>query len=217
MQLNLFELRVLDVGCGGGLLTEQFASLGCQVTGVDQSVPTLNAARAHANKSGLNIEYIESVGEKLPFDAARFDIVCCCDVLEHVDNLDIIIAEISRVLKPGGLLFFDTINRTFKSNLIAIKMAQSWRLTRFLPRYVHVWDKFIRPSELAKSLVKNGLPQCEFVGLSPAINPLKALLAIAQQKLGFINFSELGTKLRLKQSQDTSISYMGFAIRSLRN
>jgi len=216
LKLNPQGLEVLDVGCGGGLLAEQFASLGCKVTGVDQSAPTLNAAKAHAIKSGLNIQYIESVGETLPFEAAQFDIVCCCDVLEHVDDIDTIIAEISRVLKPGGVFFFDTINRTVKSNLVAIKMAQDWRLTRFLPKNVHVWDKFIKPNELFDSLVKNGLPQAEFAGLSPVNNPLKSILAIAQQKLGLINFAELGSKLKLKQSKDTSISYMGFAVRSLK-
>ncbi|HYN53618.1 MAG TPA: bifunctional 2-polyprenyl-6-hydroxyphenol methylase/3-demethylubiquinol 3-O-methyltransferase UbiG [Methylotenera sp.] len=215
LKLNPQALQVLDVGCGGGLLAEQFASLGCEVTGIDQSVPSLNAAKAHATKSGLNIRYIESVGETLPFEAAKFDIVCCCDVLEHVDDIDTIIAEISRVLKPGGVLFFDTINRTVKSNLVAIKMAQDWRLTRFLPKNVHVWDKFIKPNELFVSLVKNGLPQAEIAGLSPAHNPLKSLLAITQQKLGYINFAELGSKLKLKQSKDISISYMGFAVRSL--
>lgn len=217
LKLNPQALQVLDVGCGGGLLAEQFASLGCVVTGIDQSVPTLNAAKAHAAKSGLNIQYIESTGEKLPFEAAKFDIVCCCDVLEHVDDIDAVIAEISRVLKPGGILFFDTINRTLISNLVAIKMAQDWKLTRFLPKDVHVWDKFIKPNELVVSLVKNGLPQAEFAGLSPANNPLKSLLAIFQQKLGIIDFAELGSKLKLKQSKDISISYMGFAVRSLKN
>lgn len=216
LQLNPSQLDVLDVGCGGGLLSEQFAALGCKVTGIDRSVPTLNAAKAHAEKTGLNIRYLEASGESLPFEGRQFDIVCCCDVLEHVDDLDTVIAEISRVLKPGGIFFFDTINRTLRSNIVAIKMAQDWPLTRFLPRNVHVWDKFIRPTELAESLEKYSLPQCEFAGLSPATNPVKALIALAQQKLGKISFAELGTKLKLKESKDISISYMGFAVRSLR-
>lgn len=215
IKLDPKNLKVLDVGCGGGLLSEQFAALGCEVTGVDRSLPSLNAAIAHANKTGLNIRYMESKGENLPFEDAQFDIVCCCDVLEHVDNLDIIIAEISRVLKPGGVFFFDTINRTFMSNLLAIKAAQDWPLTRFLPRNVHVWDKFIKPSELAASMRKYRLINAEFVGLSPAKNPLTSLLAIAQLKLGKINFAELGSKLKLKESKNLSISYMGFSIRSI--
>jgi 2-polyprenyl-6-hydroxyphenyl methylase / 3-demethylubiquinone-9 3-methyltransferase len=208
-------LKVLDVGCGGGLLSEQFAAISCDVTGVDRSLPSLNAAIAHANKTGLNIRYMESKGENLPFEDAQFDVVCCCDVLEHVDDLDVVIAEISRVLKPGGVFFFDTINRTFMSNLLAIKAAQDWPLTRFLPRDVHVWDKFIKPSELATSMRKYSLPNAEFVGLSPAKNPLQSLLAITQLKLGRINFAQLGSKLKLKESKNLSISYMGFGIRSI--
>lgn len=216
LKLNPKDIKVLDVGCGGGLLSEQFASIGCQVTGVDQSAPSLAAARAHAYKSNLDISYIESTGEALPFKDAQFDIVCCCDVLEHVDDLDMVVSQISRVLKPGGVFFFDTINRTQKSNLIAIKIAQDWKLTRFLPKNVHVWSKFIKPNELDISLKKYGLPQTEFTGLSSAINPLKALFAIAQQKMGYINFAELGRKLKLKQSKDISIAYMGFSVRSLK-
>ncbi|MEY4728932.1 MAG: 3-demethylubiquinone-9 3-O-methyltransferase [Pseudomonadota bacterium] len=215
LQLKPSNLVVLDVGCGGGLLSEQFAAIGCKVTGIDRSAPTLNAAKAHAEKTGLNIRYLEADGETLPFAAQHFDIVCCCDVLEHVDELDVVMAEISRVLKPGGIFFFDTINRTIRSNIIAIKVAQDWPLTRFMPRNVHVWHKFIRPNELAKSLRKFSMPQNEFVGLSPAINPFKALAALFQQKLGKISFAELGEKLKLKKSNDLSISYMGFAVRAI--
>lgn len=92
-------------------------------------------------------------------------------------------------------------------------MAQDWPLTRFMPRDVHVWDKFIRPIELAEAMRENSLPQGEFTGISPAIN----LVAIAEQKLGKISFAELGTKLKLKESNDLSVSYMGFAIRLLQN
>lgn len=211
------ELRVLDVGCGGGLLSEPFAALGCRVTGVDRSIPTLGAARLHAEKSRLDIQYQEASAESLPFDAEAFDVVICCDVLEHVDDLDKVIGEISRVLKPGGVFFFDTINRTFRSKLVAIKLAQDWRLTRLIPQDVHVWDKFIRPSELVFMMQKQSLSKCELVGLSPAINPIAALNGLVRNKLGKISFAELGTKLKLKRSNDLSISYMGYAIRTLKS
>lgn len=205
-------LRVLDVGCGGGLLSEQFAAMGCEVTGIDRSLPTLAAARQHADASGLPIRYLEGSAEQLAFDSGTFDIVCCCDVLEHVDSPDAVIAEISRVLKPGGVFFFDTINRTFKSKLVAIKLAQDWRLTRLIPRDVHVWEKFIRPDELVQMLDRHGMPEPELAGLSPAMNPITALVALVRNKLGTMTFAELGKTIRLKQSNDLSISFMGFAV-----
>jgi 2-polyprenyl-6-hydroxyphenyl methylase/3-demethylubiquinone-9 3-methyltransferase len=210
------ELQVLDVGCGGGLLSEEFAALGCVVTGVDRSTPTLAAARAHADKSGLAIRYLEASAESLPFTDQTFDVVCCCDVLEHVDDLERVVREISRVLKPGGIFFFDTINRTLRSKLVAIKLAQDWRITRLIPQDVHVWDKFVRPAELVDLLERHGLPKCELAGLSPATNPAVALGALVRNKLGKMSFAELGTKLKLKRSNDLSVSYMGFALRSRR-
>jgi 2-polyprenyl-6-hydroxyphenyl methylase / 3-demethylubiquinone-9 3-methyltransferase len=213
LQLQPGALKVLDVGCGGGLLSEPFAALGCEVTGVDRSLPTLNAARAHAARSALAIRYLEASAESLPFDAQTFDAVVCCDVLEHVDDLGQVIREIARVLRPGGVFFFDTINRTLTSKLVAIKLAQDWRITRLIPRDVHVWHKFIRPGELAQLLEHNQLASAEMLGLSPAMNPFTALSALLQTKLGRMSFAELGSRLRLKASSDLSISYMGYALR----
>lgn len=215
LRLDPGTLQLLDVGCGGGLLSEPFAALGCEVIGVDRSLPTLNAARTHALQSGLTIDYQQASAEALPFACDRFDVVCCCDVLEHVDDLGRVVGEIARVLKPGGVFLFDTINRTLTSKLVAIKMAQDWRLTRLIPRDVHVWDKFIRPDELRVLLEKSGMPVCEFAGLSPALNPFTALSALVQTKLGRMRFAELGARLKLKAGKDLSISYMGFALRSL--
>jgi 2-polyprenyl-6-hydroxyphenyl methylase/3-demethylubiquinone-9 3-methyltransferase len=207
-------LAVLDVGCGGGLLSERFAAMGCAVTGVDRSLPTLAAAREHAAAGGLSIDYRQGDAQALPFDAALFDVVCCCDVLEHVDDVDKVVGEIARVLKPGGIFFFDTINRTRRSKLLAIKAAQDWAPTRFVPRNVHVWEQFIRPDELAASLRRHGLPTSEFMGLSPAMNPLKAAAAFICLKLGRISFADMGHTLVLAKSKDLSLSYMGFATRA---
>lgn len=215
MGLQPSQLQVLDVGCGGGLLSEEFAALGCQVTGVDPSEPSLQAARAHAEAGGLNIRYRSGRGEALPFEDRSFDVVCCCDVFEHVDDLDAVLGEIGRVLKPGGMLLFDTINRTRRSKLVAIKLAQDWPLTRFMPANVHVWEKFIRPVELNKRMQIQGLVGCEFAGLSPRANPFSMLLALWRTKLGRMPFAELGRRLRLRESRDLSISYMGFAVRNL--
>ena len=206
-------LSVLDVGCGGGLLAERFAAIGCDVTGIDRSVPTLNAARTHATSLGLSIRYEEGSAQKLPFKDAQFGVVCCCDVLEHVEDVDSVVGEIARVMKPGGIFFFDTINRTWLSKLLAIKFAQDWALTRLVPRNVHVWEQFIRPQELAASLERHGLTAHEFAGLSPAMNPFKALASLVQLKLGRISFADLGNVLALAKSNDLSLSYMGFAAR----
>jgi 2-polyprenyl-6-hydroxyphenyl methylase/3-demethylubiquinone-9 3-methyltransferase len=208
------SLSVLDVGCGGGLLTERFAAIGCVVTGVDRSLPTLVAAREHAHAVGLPICYQQGDGQALPFEAARFDVVCCCDVLEHVDDVDSVVGEIARVLKPGGIFFFDTINRTWRSKLLAIKLAQDWPPTRIVPRNVHVWEKFIRPAELGALLLRHGLSAHEFAGLSPANNPARLLASLVWLKLGRIGFGELGRQLVLAKSKDLSLSYMGFAARS---
>ncbi len=212
LQLDPAGLQLLDVGCGGGLLAEEFARLGFSVTGIDQSAPTLAAARAHAERGSLNIRYQNGSAQALPFDAHSFDAVSCCDVLEHVDDPAQALGEIARVLRPGGVFLFDTINRTLRSKLIAIKAAQDWRLTRMVPRDVHVWEKFIRPDELSAWMKAQRLWPCEFVGLSPATNPLSALGALARHKLGQLDFAALGTKLRLAQSKDLSISNMGFAL-----
>ena len=208
-------MRLLDVGCGGGLLAEAFAGLGCTVAGIDPSVPTLAAARAHAATQGLAIDYRHGRGDALPFPDASFDIVTCCDVLEHVDDLEATIAEISRVLRPGGIFLFDTINRTLMSKLVAIRMAQDCPLTRFMPRDVHVWDRFIKPVELRASLARHALSTGELRGLSPAFNPLAAGVALLRRKLGRISYAKLGEALKLKASGDLSISYMGYAVRSL--
>jgi 2-polyprenyl-6-hydroxyphenyl methylase/3-demethylubiquinone-9 3-methyltransferase len=204
-------LSVLDVGCGGGLLAEEFAAIGCSVTGVDRSAPTLAAARTHAAKGGLDIRYESGDAAQLPFAAGKFDVVCCCDVLEHVDDVGRVVAEIARVLRRGGIFFFDTINRTWQSKLIAIKLAQDWWPTRIVPRNVHVWEKFVRPHELTEHLRSSGLSAWDFAGLSLSGNPLKALAAFARLKAARGNFAELGAALELSRSADVSLSYMGFA------
>ena len=207
-------LQLLDVGCGGGLLAEEFARMGFRVTGLDRSTPTLDAARTHAAGNGLEIDYLRGEADSLPFEAKRFDVVSCCDVLEHVDDPERVLGEIARVLKPGGVFLFDTINRTLRSKLVAIKLAQDWRPTRFIPRDVHVWEKFITPAELSDYMRAQRLWTCEMVGLSPPRNPLPALGAFVRHKLGSLSFAELGARLRLERSRDLSISYMGFALAS---
>ena len=204
----------LDVGCGGGLLAEEFARLGCRVTGIDPSAPALEIARAHAAASGLSITYRAGVGEALPFPDQSFEIVYCCDVLEHVADLERVIAEIARVLAPGGVFFFDTINRTLLSKLLAIKLAQEWRLTRVLPPGLHDWSQFITPAELDALIRTHGLARQEVVGLLPGASPLAAISAMWRYKQGAMSVAELGQRLAFRISGNLSVSYAGYALKA---
>ena len=159
--------RALDVGCGAGFIAEELADAGFAVTGIDPSRVAIEAARAHAGQRGLDIEYLVGAGEELPFPDAAFDLVSCCDVLEHVRDLDRVIAETARVLRPGGLYLFDTINRTRRSRLLAIKAMQEWRLTRIMDTAIHEWSMFIRPDELRAILDRHGMDVVEVAGLAP--------------------------------------------------
>jgi len=209
--------QALDVGCGGGLLAEEFARLGCQVTGIDPSAPSLATARAHARQSGLAIAYCVGVGEALPFADEAFEIVYCCDVLEHVNDLAQVIAEISRVLRRGGLFFYDTINQTVQSKLIMIKLFQEWKFTSFMPPNVHDWNMFIKPQRLQELMRQQGLASQDLVGLKPAASPLAIIGSARQYKRGELSLAEVGSRLHLQQSKDTSVSYMGYAIKLAKN
>ncbi len=208
------RLRALDVGCGGGLLAEEFARLGCAVTGIDPSEPSLATARAHAQASGLRIDYQQGMGEQLPFEDARFDLVYCCDVLEHVSNPKRVIAETARVLKPGGVYCFDSINRTLLSKWVTIKLFQEWKATRFLPPHLHAWECYIRPRELRRLLAAHGLVAQEMRGLNLASNPLTLIRALRRFKRGAISYKELGEATRFRVGGPTFIAYIGYALKS---
>ncbi|WP_336713898.1 bifunctional 2-polyprenyl-6-hydroxyphenol methylase/3-demethylubiquinol 3-O-methyltransferase UbiG [Arthrobacter sp. USHLN218] len=207
------RLKALDIGCGAGLLAEEFARLGCEVTGVDPSGPALAAARRHAAEGGLDIHYLAGSGEELPLDDRSFDVVLCCDVLEHVADLPRVIAETARVMKPGGLYLFDTVNRTAASWLLAIKILQDWPQTRIIDAQLHSWYMFIKPRELAYLLQRSGLQPGGLAGLAPRANPLAALSALRSARRGAISYGELGRRLDFGQVRTTALSYMGYAVR----
>jgi 2-polyprenyl-6-hydroxyphenyl methylase/3-demethylubiquinone-9 3-methyltransferase len=213
---GLSGLRVLDIGCGGGFLAEEFAALGCRVTGVDPSAASIGAARSHAVGRGLRIDYRVGAGEELPAPDAAFGVACCCDVLEHVSDVDRVISETARVLEPGGLYLFDTINRTRTSKLVAIKAAQQWRLTRLTDVAFHDWDMFIKPAELAAILERHGLAPGETTGLGARATPLAVLRSLASARLGRITYGELSRRLDVGQVSSTAVSYMGFATKTQR-
>jgi 2-polyprenyl-6-hydroxyphenyl methylase / 3-demethylubiquinone-9 3-methyltransferase len=206
--------RALDVGCGGGLLAEEFAAMGFTVTGIDPSNKSLAAARAHAAQQGLHIDYRFGYGATLPFEDESFELAYCCDVLEHIPNWDAVIGEIARVLKRGGVLFYDTINRTLYSKLVVIKLTQDWACTRLVPPRLHMWEMFITPDELTLSFDRHGLQNKEFVGTKARGNPLKLLLALRRYKAGKISGAEFGKRAGFKEGTNIAGSYMGYAVKS---
>jgi 2-polyprenyl-6-hydroxyphenyl methylase / 3-demethylubiquinone-9 3-methyltransferase len=203
--------QVLDVGCGGGLLTEEFARLGFTVSGVDPSTRSLDAARAHASAVGLRIDYREASGEALPFADNTFDVVYCCDVLEHVADLPQVIAESARVLRAEGVYLYDTINRTLRSKFIVIKLLQEWGWTSLMPPRLHDWHRFIRPSELRRLLEQTGLRPGRVCGLTPRANPIAILRALRARKMGRLSYRAAVERMDLGESPNTSVLYLGHA------
>ena len=206
-------LPILDVGCGGGLLAEEFARLGCAVTGVDPSSKSLEAARGHAKEAGLAITYRGGVAESLPFPDASLDAVYCCDVLEHVRDLDRVVAEAARVLKPGGVYLFDTINRTWKSKLVLIFLFQEWSWTRCMPKDIHDFDLFVPPERLRGLLIRHGLAPSAFTGMEPRAGLLKTVRALRQRRRGQLTFVEAFRAMDLDEDPDLSVQYLGHAIK----
>jgi 2-polyprenyl-6-hydroxyphenyl methylase / 3-demethylubiquinone-9 3-methyltransferase len=212
-QLTPKSIQVLDLGCGGGLVAEEMAQLGYCVTGIDPSERSIAVARAQAHEAGLAIDYRNGAGESLPFERGTFDAAYCLDVLEHVSDVEKVIAEIQRVLKPGGLFVFDTINRTLRSKLLAIKIMQDWQATSVMPPNFHDWGKFIKPAELRAMLVRQGLEPQEFIGFAARGNPLKHIEMFRKRKQGVVSFGEVGSYMaeHLAFGKDMSVSYAGFA------
>jgi 2-polyprenyl-6-hydroxyphenyl methylase/3-demethylubiquinone-9 3-methyltransferase len=203
--------RLLDVGCGGGILAEELARLGFDVIGIDPAPETIDTARAHAETSGLAIEYRTGAGECLPFANEAFDHVVCCDVLEHVDDVSRVLGEVARVLRPGGLFLYDTVNRTLTSKIALIKAMQEWRCTAFAAPNAHVWAKFIKPAELCALLVRHGLVPGEMRGIVSRRNPIGTLLDLRRRAQGKLTFRELGRRLDFRESDHLDVSYMGYA------
>ncbi|MAJ86028.1 MAG: bifunctional 3-demethylubiquinol 3-O-methyltransferase/2-polyprenyl-6-hydroxyphenol methylase [Candidatus Pelagibacter sp.] len=148
-RLNLKSLKILDIGCGGGLVSEPMSRLGANVTGIDASEKNINVARLHANRSKLKINYLNTSPENLKVKE-KFDVILNLEIVEHVDNLDLYIKSCSDLLKPQGLIFTATLNRTFESYIKAILGAEY--VLRWLPIGTHDWNKFIKPSELKEKL-----------------------------------------------------------------
>ncbi|NBE08206.1 bifunctional 2-polyprenyl-6-hydroxyphenol methylase/3-demethylubiquinol 3-O-methyltransferase UbiG [Paragemmobacter ruber] len=164
-QIDWAGKAVLDLGCAGGFMAEALARRGAAVTGIDPAAEAIGAARAHARAAGLRIGYDVGVGEALPYADAAFDAVVCVDVLEHVADLHKVLAEVARVLRPGGLFLFDTINRNLLARLAVVTVAED--ILRLLPRGTHDPALFIRPGELRAGLIGAGLVPGPITGLGP--------------------------------------------------
>lgn len=166
---GLKDKRVLDVGCGGGILTESLAAKGATATGIDLAQAALDVARQHARKSGISVDYracaAEDLAAQLP---AHFDVVCCLEMLEHVPDPGSVVRACAQLVKPGGDLVFSTINRNPKSFALAIVAAEY--IARLIPRGTHEYAKFIRPSELSAWCRDAGLEPLALRGLR--YNPL---------------------------------------------
>jgi 2-polyprenyl-6-hydroxyphenyl methylase/3-demethylubiquinone-9 3-methyltransferase len=200
--LDRGTIRVLDVGCGGGLVSEALASLGYQVTGVDLSAGAIAAARRHAESSGVGVRYQVGSAYQLPADDASMDMVVLSDVLEHLHDLPAAVREVARVLRPGGIAVFDTINRTAASYLGAILVLE--RALKIIHPGTHNWRMFIRPHELRALFAANGLELTETRGLAPAAPPHRLLgAALRGRSLGGFRLAD-----------STAVSYIGQAVKN---
>ncbi|HLE01497.1 MAG TPA: bifunctional 2-polyprenyl-6-hydroxyphenol methylase/3-demethylubiquinol 3-O-methyltransferase UbiG [Bdellovibrionota bacterium] len=192
--------RILDIGCGGGYLAIHLARLSHRVTGLDSS-PSALAAGAHADET-RSVDFVTGSGFDLPWPDSTFDVTCAMDLLEHVDSPKRIIAEASRVLRPGGLFFFHTFNRTPLAWLFAIKGLE-W-FVKNTPERLHVLSYFVRPRELEAMCREHHLSIAESTGIRPKFN--RAFLELLRQREVPDNFEFIETGL-------TSVGYLGFAKR----
>ena len=164
-QIDWQDKAVLDLGCAGGFMAEALDDLGATVTGIDPAKEAIEAAQIHARQGGKSIRYDVGIGEALPYDDAAFDAVVCVDVLEHVQDLGQVVREVARVLKPGGMFLFDTINRNPIAKFATITMAEN--VLKLLPKGTHDPDMFIKPAELTQQLTSAGFTVGPMTGLGP--------------------------------------------------
>lgn len=175
--IGLAGKRVLDVGCGGGLLSEGMAARGANVTGIDLSEKPLGVAKLHLLETGQKVDYRKIAVEELAEEmSGAFDAVTCLEMLEHVPNPASVVSACARLVKPGGQVFFSTLNRNPKAYLLAVIGAEY--VLQILPKGTHDYAKFIKPSELARWAKTTGLEPAELLGMS--YNPLTQKYSLNQ-------------------------------------
>ena len=160
---SLAGLRVLDIGCGGGILSEPLARLGARVVGADPSESNIAVAKHHAERAGLSVDYRAAAAEALVQSGEKFDVVLAMEVVEHVTDLGLFIELAAGLVAPGGLLFVATLNRTAKSFALAIVGAEY--ILRWLPRGTHRWEKFVTPNELEIAIEQSGFKVADEIGV----------------------------------------------------
>jgi 2-polyprenyl-6-hydroxyphenyl methylase/3-demethylubiquinone-9 3-methyltransferase len=162
-KLPLKNLKILDIGCGGGLISEPMTRLGADLTGVDASDRNINIAKAHAKKNNLSINYLNNVPENLNVKN-KFDVILNLEIIEHVENLDLYLESCFKLLKPKGIMFTATLNRTMTSYIKAIIGAEY--ILKWLPIGTHDWNKFVKPEELEKKITDLNFSIINLTGLS---------------------------------------------------
>ncbi|MBN2045703.1 MAG: 3-demethylubiquinone-9 3-O-methyltransferase [Anaerolineales bacterium] len=206
-------ISLLDIGCGGGVLAEELSQIGCRVTGIDLSEKSLQIASQHTAETKTAIRYLAGSAFHLPFPDKSFEIAVCGDVLEHLPDWPVALGEVSRILKPGGIFLFDTINRTLASYLTLILGAQLIPFTRIFPPRTHNWRMFITPEEIKFELTANGLQPGGLAGSQQEGNLLMLLASIFLLKTGQISYQAFGERTRLQPGNDLRTNYLGFAIK----
>ncbi len=159
----LLGIKILDIGCGGGLLSEPMSRMGANVTGIDASDKNIKIAKLHSKKNKLKINYLCSSPEKLKIEK-KFDVILNMEIVEHVEDIDFFLKSCSKLLKKNGLMFVATINKTLKSYVFAIVGAEY--VLRWLPIGTHEWEKFVKPEDLKKILMKYDLSLNKLEGMN---------------------------------------------------
>ncbi len=176
--LPLKNLKILDIGCGGGLLSEPMSRLGAKVTGIDASEKNIKIANAHLKKSKLKINYICASPESLKTTKEQFDVILNMEIVEHVEDVELFIKKSSELLKKKGLMFVATLNKTLKSYIFAIVGAEY--ILRWLPIGTHEWEKFVEPSKLIEYGKRNSLKLEKINGMK--FNPLNNKWNISEDR-----------------------------------
>ena len=180
------DLKILDVGCGGGLVCEPLCRLGADVTGIDAGHIAIDTAINHAVDNNLKITYKCETADK---HEGQYDVILALEILEHLDDRDQFIADIKKLLKPKGMIIFSTLNRTPKSFALGIVAAEY--IVRWVPRGTHNWKKFIKPSELARSVKNNALQVQDITGL--IYNPFTDQFTLSQGDIDVNYFMSIST------------------------
>lgn len=187
----LSGLRILDIGCGGGLLAEPLTRLGASVVGIDASEKNIGIASLHAEQGGLAIDYRNTTAETLRDSGDRFDVVLNMEVVEHVADVDVFLEATGELVSEGGIMIAATLNRTLKSYALAIVGAEY--VLRWLPRGTHDWRRFVRPSELAAGLRRGGLAVQSFTGV--VFNPVTGAWSLNTRDLD-VNYMAIAVRER---------------------